>query len=130
MNAAETDLLVTDVNAWRGSDRSWDDLHRSFQIHVPERFNMAVAAVGRHAVSERADHIALIDASGPCVRKLSFAQLDEQSDRLAQFLLTLGVRRGDVVIAYLALAPVAWVWSTRYRRAHHLRGSLVHQESL
>lgn len=102
MNAAETDLLVTDVNAWRGSDRSWDDLHRSFQIHVPERFNMAVAAVGRHAVSERADHIALIDASGPCVRKLSFAQLDEQSDRLAQFLLTLGVRRGDVVIAYLA----------------------------
>lgn len=103
------DRLVTDVNRWRGSALPPAQLLAGFSITVPERFNMAVAAVGRHAAGPLADATALIDASDDAglkadrpPRRLSFRELDVEARRFAAFLRAAGVQRGDVVIVYMA----------------------------
>lgn len=100
------DRLVTDVNRWRDSGVPAAKLLEGFSITVPQRFNMAVAAVGRHATGPLRDALALVDASrdssGVPPRCLSFGELDTEARRFAAFLQALGVQRGDVVIVYMA----------------------------
>ncbi len=109
MAARGHDELVTDVNRWRGSALAPAQLLAGFSINVPARFNMAVAAVGRHAAGPLAGATALVDASHDAdlradkpPRRLSFAELDAESRRFAAFLRGQGVQRGDVVIVYMA----------------------------
>ncbi len=96
------DRLVTDVNLWRGRAQPLSERLARFSITTPARFNMAEAAVGRHARGERRGATALVDASVEPPRRLSFHELDERAARCATFLAALGVRRGDVVIVYMA----------------------------
>ena len=102
MSPDDFERIVTDVNEWRTSRASREALLAGFSIDTPARFNLATAAVGRHARGPRRDTSALVDASATPVRTLSFAELDDYSGRSAQYLKSLGVRRGDVVIAYMA----------------------------
>lgn len=58
---------------------------------------LSVANVARHAGRCSPDKIALRTAG----REMSYAQLNADADRLARALIDNGVRRGDVVSAYL-----------------------------
>jgi acetyl-CoA synthetase len=75
----------------------YDALHRSFRWHVPAQFNIAEACCARWArdtptaVAVRYEH-----ENGGAVSR-SYAQLQQQADRLANVLMGLGVRRGDRV---------------------------------
>jgi acetyl-CoA synthetase len=107
------DALVTDVNRWRealAGGATLAELVAGFTIRTPARFNMAEAAVGRHARGQLAEATALVDSSAgaaspdtaPLPRRLTFAELDREAACFAAFLRTQGVQRGDVVIVYMA----------------------------
>ena len=78
------------------------------QIDIPRVYNAAADLLLRH--SARADKAAYVDAISGA--HLSYAQLNEQSHRFAQGLLTLGLRQEDRVLLCMhdsLLWPVAFL---------------------
>lgn len=68
--------------------------------------NAYVECCGRHAQSDKANKIALVheDTHGT-VTRLTYAQLDEMSGKMANLLLSLGVKKGDRVATMLSRTP-------------------------
>jgi acetyl-CoA synthetase len=104
----------------------YDALHQSFAWSVPARFNMAQVCSRRWADrADAAERVAIIQTSSvidqvaPCAC-LSYAQLQEQANRLSNVLATLGVQPGDRVgvvmpqrfetaVAYMAILQMGAV---------------------
>ena len=76
---------------------SFDGIRRAFEWHIPAKYNIGADICDRPA-AHCGDRTALIceDAQG-IERRLSFAQMKERSDRLANALEGIGARRGDRV---------------------------------
>jgi acetyl-CoA synthetase len=72
--------------------------------------NIAFEAVGRHALGERRDHLALrwLGKDGS-VRDFSYGDLDGQASRFANVLSELGVQKGDVVGILAGRIPELYV---------------------
>lgn len=104
----------------------YDALHQSFAWKVPERFNMAQVCSRRWAEqAEAAQRVAIIQEAGAIdtaapSATLSYAQLQEQANRLSNVLATLGVQPGDRVgvvmpqrfetaVAYMAILQMGAV---------------------
>jgi acetyl-CoA synthetase len=64
------------------------------------RFNIAAAACDRHAAANP-DAVALLLDEPGATRRVSFAELQRDANRLANALAALGVRRGDRVAIHL-----------------------------
>jgi acetyl-CoA synthetase len=73
--------------------------HGGFRWLVPERFNIAQVCCARWAAQPDAATRVAIRAHGASGAQatLSFAQLQQEANRLANLLLALGVQRGDRV---------------------------------
>jgi acetyl-CoA synthetase len=86
----------------------YEAVHRSFQWQRPEHFNFAMDVIDRHA-AERPNALALLwsDESGH-ERRFTFAELKQQSVHAAQFLLSLGMRRGDRAFVLMPRVPEWW----------------------
>jgi acetyl-CoA synthetase len=68
--------------------------------------NIAHECVDRHALSERADHVALrFSSRHGAVRTLTYRHLCEETNRFANVLAELGVARGDRVFVLLGRVP-------------------------
>ena len=80
---------------------SYATLYRDFRWNIPEGFNIGVAVCDRWAASDPG-RTALLDyrADGEAQR-LSFGELAERSNALANGLRSLGVKRGDRVALLL-----------------------------
>jgi len=123
----QVDTLTTDVSAWALEPQTaFAALRQSFQIIVPDNFNMGDAAVGRHARGEQRDRIALVDTSGERDRNYTFAELDREAGRCASFLRQLGVGREQVVVCY---APQGFDAAIVHLAAYKL-GSIIAPLSL
>jgi len=87
----------------------YGELYRNFRWDVPEFFNFGTAI---DALAAEPDQTALLweDHEGNRAR-LTFADIREQSNRIANVLVGLGVRRGDRVI--VALGRVT-LWQAAY----------------
>jgi acetyl-CoA synthetase len=72
-----------------------------------DEFNWAVDYFDVMAAGNTRPALWLVDETGAEVR-LSFAELSERSNRVAQFLRTLGVRRGDRILLMLGNEPPLW----------------------
>ena len=74
-------------------------LHSGFRWQVPQQFNMAQVCSQRWALQDdAASRIALrVYADGALQAAYSYAQLQEQANRLSNVLTALGVQRGDRV---------------------------------
>ena len=85
--------------------RTYEDLRRSFRWGVPERYNIAVDAIDRHAAA-RPDAPALIaeDETG-AVSRWTFEDVRRASNRLANVLAGHGLVPGDRVAILLPQAP-------------------------
>lgn len=94
-------------------NRSYDEVYGAFRWNVPRDFNIGVEICDKH--SDRAQQTALFleNAAGDETR-VSFGELKSLSDRLANALRDVGVRKGDrvgivlpqraeTVIAHLAI---------------------------
>jgi acyl-coenzyme A synthetase/AMP-(fatty) acid ligase len=86
----------------------YEAVRRSFQWERPERFKFALDVIDRHA-AERPDALALLwsDEAGQ-ERRFTFSQLKQQSVHAAQFLLSLGMQRGDRVFILMPRVPEWW----------------------
>ncbi|MDP2020356.1 MAG: AMP-binding protein, partial [Hydrogenophaga sp.] len=75
------------------------DLHSRFGWRVPEHFNMAAVCLRRWAASEVASKQTAVIACAPGQpdRRHSYAELQQQANRLSNALEVLGVQRGDRV---------------------------------
>jgi acetyl-CoA synthetase len=80
--------------------RDFDVLRAGFRWRIPERYNIGTDVCDRHA--DGSGRLALLceDADGH-VLQCSFYELRERSNRLANALRSLGVRRGDRVAIIL-----------------------------
>lgn len=86
----------------------YEATYRSFRWEKPEHFNFAADVIDRHA-AERPEALALLwsDESGR-ERRFTFAQLKQHSLHAAQFLTSLGLRRGDRVFILMPRVPEWW----------------------
>lgn len=83
--------------------------YRDFSWPRLSKFNWALDYFDTLAAGNDATALWLVDEAGN-ETKLSFAQMSERSNRVANFLRAKGVRRGDVVL--LMLGNVAPLWET------------------
>ena len=81
----------------------YEALHRQFRWAVPAQFNIAEVCCRRWAqASDAAQRIAVLaDGPGQQVRAHSYAELQQQANRLSHALAGLGVKRGDFVAIVL-----------------------------
>jgi acetyl-CoA synthetase len=84
---------------------NYDDVYRRFTWQLPDRFNFGCDVVDAYAQSEP-DKLAVIgcDESG-AERRLTFAEVQRSTNRLANTLRNLGVNRGDCVLIMLPRIP-------------------------
>jgi len=86
----------------------YEAVRRSFQWERPEHFNFTQDVIDRHA-AERPGALALLwsDEAGQ-ERRFTFAELKQHSLHAAQFLLSLGMRRGDRAFILMPRVPEWW----------------------
>lgn len=84
----------------------YEQVIQEFQGLGDGKYNIAHEAVDRHCINGKKDKIALyyLDASGK-KEEISFNMLREASNKLAQVLIELGVKKGDRVFAFLPRIP-------------------------
>jgi len=88
---------------------TYDQLHRDFHWDTPAQFNFGAAV---DAFAADPNRVALLweDQSGNRAR-LTFADIRDQSNRVANVLTALGIRRGDPVMIVL---PRITLWQSVY----------------
>jgi acetyl-CoA synthetase len=80
------------------------DLYRSFRWAVPERYNMGVDVCDRHA-GDPARVALIVEEEDGTIRRHTFRDLKDRSDRLATVLAAHGVARGDRLAVLLPQSP-------------------------
>jgi acetyl-CoA synthetase len=85
----------------------YDTAYRDFRWPPLEEFNWALDWFDAIAADNDAPALWVVREDGS-ERKLSFAQMRERSDRVANWLRSLGVRRGDRVILMLGNQVELW----------------------
>ncbi len=92
----------------------YDSLYNNFRWHVPETFNIGWECCGKWAAQDDASRgraksssrIALVyETDAGQVEKFTYRALQEDANRLANALTTLGVKRGDRVAIILPQLP-------------------------
>ena len=83
---------------------SYREIYDAFRWNVPQRFNIATACCDRWAADP--DRVALIhEQPDGQVRRYTFAELRELSNRCANMLVGLGLQRNDRVLLLLGQRP-------------------------
>lgn len=78
-----------------GKYDTYEEIRRAFSWRLPERYNCAEDICDRHAAAGRGTALLFETEAG--VLRHSYAELKSQSERLANALSALGLRRGDRV---------------------------------
>lgn len=87
---------------------SLEDFKNNFEIVAPENFNFAYDVVDAWAAKEP-DKLAMLWTNDEGVeQRYTFADIKEQSDRVASFFLLLGIKRGDCVMMMLKRRVEFW----------------------
>ena len=83
---------------------SYREIYDAFRWNMPQRFNIATACCDRWAADP--DRVALIhEQPDGQVRRYTFAELRELSNRCANMLVGLGLQRNDRVLLLLGQRP-------------------------
>ena len=89
---------------------SWDAIRRELGVSPEGGFNMAYAAVDRHALGARRDKTALrwLGREG-AERDISYGELSRLSNRFANVLRNLGVSKGDHLFVVAGRIPALYI---------------------
>ena len=100
---------ITDA-AVLGADYDWTLMERELGITDPSQLNLARLAFDRHAASPRADRVALFwEGKNGEEERFTFAEMAALTDRFANALADIGVRKGDRVFFYMERVPELYV---------------------
>src|SRR5688500_10635624 len=92
---------LPDYDAARAGFR-WEDVEREIDGLPGGGLNLAYEALDRHVAHGRGDKIAMLwEGRGGERQTYTFAQMKEQTDRAANMLRSLGVKKGDRVFAFM-----------------------------
>ncbi len=87
----------------------WEDVEKSFSWHTTGKVNMAYEAVDRHAASWRKDKIALYYLDDFREEKYTFQELMLLSNKFADVLRRLGIKKGDRVFVFMPRSPELYI---------------------
>ena len=91
---------------------SYDDFYANYTCEVPDNFNFAYDVVDEWA-RIKPDKLALRWTDDTeVVKSWTFAEIKKQSDKAANVFLSLGIKKGDVVMLILKQRPEVWVLMT------------------
>jgi len=102
---------MTDINAYYGdvaacSNLTWDADQSRYVIDIPDNANIAADTIGRHAEGPNRDKLALIfEHDDGQIEKFTFAEINNQANRLAVALREMGVAEGDPVAVHVGQRP-------------------------
>lgn len=87
---------------------SFEDFKENYELIVPDNFNFAYDVVdGWAAISPHKRALIWTNDQGVC-RTYTFGEIKEISDRTAGFLSSLGIKKGDMVMAILKRRVEFW----------------------
>ena len=87
---------------------SLEDFRNNFEIIAPDNFNFAYDVVDAWA-AEAPDKLAMLWTNDEgAEHRYTFADIKEQSDKVASFFLQLGIKRGDCVMMMLKRRVEFW----------------------
>jgi acetyl-CoA synthetase len=88
---------------------SYEDFFRNYRCVVPENFNFAYDVLDEWA-RIKPNKLALVWTNDSAEMKFyTFGDMKRLSDRAANVLVSLGIRKGDVVMLLLKQRPEVWV---------------------
>jgi acetyl-CoA synthetase len=88
---------------------SYEDFYENYRCNVPDDFNFAYDVVDEWAKLQP-DKLALLWTDDTQeMKSFTFADIRRLSDKAANALLSLGVKKGDVVMLILKQRPGVWV---------------------
>jgi len=88
---------------------TWEDVEKEFTWYHTGKVNMAYEAIARHAESWRKNKLALIYVDREHEAKYTFAEMKEQTARVAAGLTSLGLEKGDRVFVFLPRSPELYI---------------------
>ncbi|MCL1930267.1 MAG: AMP-binding protein, partial [Treponema sp.] len=88
---------------------SYEDFYANYRCNVPDNFNFAVDVVDEWArLMPEKKALVWTDDSGE-IKTFTFTDIKRLSDKAANALSALGIRKGDVVMLILKQRPAVWV---------------------
>jgi len=87
----------------------WEDVHKEFDWSVTGKVNMAHEAIDRHVTRGRRNKLALIYTDGGETQRFTFEDMSLLSNRFANSLRKLGIRKGDRVFVFLGRRPELYI---------------------
>jgi acetyl-CoA synthetase len=88
--------------------QSWEDFTANFKLNVPENFNFGYDIVDEWAAKEPNKRALLwTNDQGDC-REFTFAEMKYYTDQTASYFQSLGIKKGDIVMAILKRRYEFW----------------------
>jgi acetyl-CoA synthetase len=87
--------------------KSYEELRNKFAIHIPENFNFAFDVVDKYAADEP-ERRALVWCDDASERIINFACLAKETNKAANFLTALDIKKGDAVMLILRRRYEFW----------------------
>jgi len=88
---------------------SYEDFYDNYICNVPEDFNFAYDVVDEWAKIQPEKLALLWTDDSEIIKSFTFADIKRLSDKAANALLALGVKKGDVVMLILKQRPAVWM---------------------
>lgn len=88
---------------------SYEDFKANYAVRVPEGFNFAYDVVDAWAEQEPEKNALLYCNDFGARRMYTFTELRQESNRIANYLLSLGIQKGDRVMLILKQRPEVWM---------------------
>jgi len=87
--------------------KDYESARKSFMIQVPEYFNFGFDVIDRHADEDKKRALVWTDSAGEEVKEYTFRDISRLSNKAANVLKGIGVKKGDRVFIMLGREP-AW----------------------
>jgi acetyl-CoA synthetase len=100
-------MLIRDYVDFDKEINSYEELKENFSIHIPEHFNFAFDVVDKYAEDEP-ERRALVWCDDASERIINFATLAKETNKAANFLTSLGIKKGDAVMLILRRRYEFW----------------------
>jgi acetyl-CoA synthetase len=91
---------------------SYEDFFENYRCNVPDNFNFAYDIADQWAATEPEKLALLWTNDEKIIKRYTFADIKRFSDKAANALILMGVKKGDVVMLILKQHPSVWIIMT------------------